>query len=128
MSHKMKVYTSIYGLPKLRHGSVVTVGVFDGVHRGHKVILKILTEKARLSGRKSVVLTFFPHPMSIVDPKRPIPLLISLQHRLRLLDESGVDAAILIRFDRRFSGMEPEVFIRDLLVGRLGMEIGRAHV
>ena len=117
----MKIYNSIYGLPKLRVGSVFTVGVFDGVHLGHSRILKTLTARARLSGRKSVVLTFYPHPMSMLEPGRPVPLLISLQHRLRLLEESGVDAAILIRFDRRFSVIKPEVFIRDLLVGRLGM-------
>ena len=117
----MKIYRSIRGLKRVPAGSVVTVGVFDGVHRGHGSVLKTLTGRARRLKKKSVVLTFFPHPASILHPDRPVPLLISLRHRLRLMEEYGVDIVMLMKFSARFSRMEAEPFIKEWLIDRLGM-------
>ena len=113
---------SINGLHDLRtspDGSVVTVGVFDGVHAGHRRIISAVTRKARKLGLKSIVVTFDPHPSSIVDPRNNVPGLISLKHRVRLIGQLGVDEIIVIKFTKSFSKVSPEKFVGNILSGKL---------
>ncbi len=90
------------------------MGVFDGVHRGHRKILKAAVTKAREIGGRSVVLTFWPHPQKEAS-------LYSLEHRLRLIAELGVDYCIVINFSRHFSRMTADDFVKDILVDKIRM-------
>lgn len=97
---------------KSRAPSVVSMGVFDGVHRAHRSILNAAVKKARLSGMRSVAVTFWPHPQKEKT-------LYSLQHRLNLIGSLGLNTCLVIRFDKDFSRMNAERFISDILVKRL---------
>lgn len=104
----------IYGLDKIGRYKrpVVALGVFDGVHRGHKKILMgAVTEARRIQGT-SVVLTFWPHPQKQSS-------LYSLEHRIRLIGELGIDICIVINFNKKFSQILPEEFIEDILFKKI---------
>ncbi|MGN6089728.1 MAG: bifunctional riboflavin kinase/FAD synthetase [Actinomycetales bacterium] len=99
--------------------SVVSIGVFDGVHRGHRAVIGAAVSGARELGAQSVVVTFDPHPLHVLRPDAALPLVSSLSHRLALLEELGVDAALVLPFDRERAGQSPEDFVAELLVSRL---------
>jgi len=99
--------------------SVVTIGVFDGVHIGHRAIIKKVAREARTEGLESVVITFDPHPLKILKPHSFIPSLISLRHRVRLLKELGIDRVLVMKFDRKMAGLPAEKFIKDIIADRL---------
>lgn len=104
----------IYGLKSIRHypRPVVAIGVFDGVHQGHRAILKAAVSKARDIGGTAVVLTFWPHPQKKA-------LIYSLEHRLRLISETGIDLCIVINFNERFSRLSAENFIKIILYKKI---------
>lgn len=106
-------------LPVLHAGAVVAVGVFDGLHLGHAAILQRLRDAAREHGLPSVCVTFWPHPRAVLRGEAPRHLL-SLEHRLELLARQGVDDAVVIEFSPAFAAVEPEAFVEELLVRRLG--------
>jgi len=109
----------IYGVGKVKVSfkkPIVTIGIFDGVHLGHKFIIKKLIDKAKKINGTSVVLTFDPHPKNILRPKKYLPLLISIEHRVKLLRDLGVDVCIIEEFSQGFSRLSPEGFIRRLFV------------
>lgn len=105
----------IYGLKQIKKfkKSVVALGVFDGVHRGHRYILKETVKKAKQINGRSIVVTFYPHPQGQKS-------LYSLKHRLRLIAELGVDICIVIKFNRAFSKITAVEFIKDILMGKIG--------
>lgn len=96
-------------------GSVVTVGTFDGVHRGHQRILEEIAERARRTGRRSLLVTFEPHPLEIVNPQAAPPLLTTGDERREILAQSQLDAVAFVRFTKQFSRLSPEQFVRFLL-------------
>jgi riboflavin kinase / FMN adenylyltransferase len=99
--------------------SVVTIGVFDGVHRGHQRIVGAAAELARERGLRSVAITFDPHPDEVVRPGTHPPLLSSTRRRAELLEELGTDAVILLPFTLELSRMGPDEFVQSVLVDRL---------
>ncbi|HEX2313102.1 MAG TPA: bifunctional riboflavin kinase/FAD synthetase [Thermomonospora sp.] len=99
--------------------SVVTIGVFDGVHRGHQRIVGSAAELARERGLRSVVITFDPHPDEVVRPGTHPPLLSSTRRRAELLAELGTDVVILLPFTLELSRMGPDEFVQSVLVDRL---------
>jgi riboflavin kinase/FMN adenylyltransferase len=99
--------------------SVLTLGNFDGVHRGHQAILARVNAEARSRGAESVALTFHPHPLAVLKPEHAPPLLTSLRDRLTLLRETGVDVVVLRRFTQAFAAWSAERFVEELLVRRL---------
>ncbi|HSR40625.1 MAG TPA: bifunctional riboflavin kinase/FAD synthetase [Longimicrobiales bacterium] len=118
------------GLPMDGRGTVVTVGTFDGVHRGHWAVLQEIRRRAAETGRRSVLLTFHPHPLRIVRPEEAPPLLTTPVEKKEILAESGLDWAVFLSFTRKLSRYEPERFVREILVGRLDVEelvIGYDH-
>lgn len=103
-------------------GAVVSIGMFDGVHRGHRAVLAQLRARGDALGLPAVVVTFDPHPRAVVTPHRAPPLLGSVGQRLALLAASGaVDACLVIRFDRARSTQPVDAFVEQTLLGGLGM-------
>ncbi len=98
---------------------VVTIGVFDGVHRGHQRIVGRAVEKARELGLPSVVLTFDPHPSEVVRPGSHPPMLTSQRHRADLLEALGVDVVCVLPFTPEFSRLSPDEFVHAVLVEHL---------
>jgi riboflavin kinase/FMN adenylyltransferase len=99
--------------------SVVTIGVFDGVHRGHQRIVARAAGAARELGLPLVVVTFAPHPSEVIRPGTHPALLCSLRRRAQLLAESGADAVCVLQFTLEFSHLGPEEFVRPVLAERL---------
>ena len=100
-------------------GCVVTVGFFDGVHRGHQVVVRRAVTLARERGVPAVVLTFDPHPSEVVRPGTHPPLLSTPAHRTDLMEKLGVDAVLVLPFTVELSKLTPEEFVRQVLVERL---------
>lgn len=111
--------------------AVVTSGTFDGVHRGHQTILARLTEIARSSAGESVVLTYWPHPRTVVsNDSQNLRLLSTLDEKTALLDGVGIDHLVVIPFTRSFSELTSEEFIRQVLIEKVGTKklvIGYDH-
>lgn len=98
---------------------VVTIGVFDGVHRGHQIIIGRAVELARAKGVPSVVLTFDPHPMEIIRPGSHPALLTSTRFKAELLEAMGVDVMCVLPFTPEFRRLRPDEFVHEVLVERL---------
>ncbi len=101
-------------------GCIATIGVFDGLHLGHRAILDRALSWARTERRPAVLVTFGVHPDLIVHGRAPEPLL-SLDHRLREIERAGVDAALVLRFDEALRQLPAEEFVERILVGSLGV-------
>jgi riboflavin kinase / FMN adenylyltransferase len=117
-------------LPPLPNGATVTVGSFDGVHLGHQAVLKEIDRRAREAGRASVLVTFDPHPLEVVNPDAAPPLLTTGPERLEILAQSPLDYVMLLRFDRHLAGLTPEQFVREVLLERCAVKelvIGHDH-
>jgi riboflavin kinase / FMN adenylyltransferase len=117
-------------LPRRSRGTVVTVGSFDGVHLGHQAVLQEIARRAEAAGRESVLVTFEPHPLEVVNPQAAPPLLTTGPERREVLAQTPLDLAYFLRFDRRVAGMSPEEFVRVVLLERCGMRelvIGHDH-
>lgn len=98
---------------------VLSIGVFDGVHRGHQELIRRLVERARATGLPSVVMTFDPHPSEVVRPGSHPAALTTLRRRADLVAELGVDVFLVLPFSRAVSEIPAETFVHDLLVDRL---------
>jgi riboflavin kinase / FMN adenylyltransferase len=99
--------------------SVVTIGVFDGVHRGHQAIIGHTVKRAHDRGLNSVVVTFDPHPSEVVRPGSHPAVLTEPVRKAELIEELGVDALCVVPFTPEFSRLSPEAFVHDILVERL---------
>jgi riboflavin kinase / FMN adenylyltransferase len=100
---------------------VVTIGTFDGVHLGHRLVLERLRERAEESGGESVVITFYPHPRQVIAGSNiSIPLLTTPDEKGELLAEFGTDHLIVINFNRSFSNKEACRFVKEVLVEKIG--------
>lgn len=125
----LKVYNSIEEFPH-NIKTVVTLGTFDGVHRGHKVLLDRLAGASHKTGYQSVVLTFFPHPRMVLQQNTDFKLLNTMAEKAELLEKAGVDHLIIHPFSIDFSRLTAEEFVEDILVKRLNighMVIGHDH-
>jgi riboflavin kinase/FMN adenylyltransferase len=98
---------------------VVTIGVFDGVHRGHQSILERAVERARDTGQPSVVLTFDPHPSEVVRPGSHPPVLTPLRRKADILEQLGVDVLCVQPFTPEVSRQQPDEWVHDVLLERL---------
>jgi riboflavin kinase / FMN adenylyltransferase len=117
-------------LPPLPNGATVTVGSFDGVHLGHQAVLREIDRRARAAGRASVLVTFDPHPLEVVNPEAAPPLLTTGPERLEILALSPLDYVVLLRFDRHLAGLTPEGFVQEVLLERCAVRelvIGHDH-
>src|SRR6266849_346036 len=114
---------TIDGLETLAHPlprSVVAIGKFDGVHRGHQALIRAAVASAQAANAESVVVTFDRHPIELLQPGTRARYLTPLDEKLRLIAELGVDATLLIHLSDEFLRLAPEEFVQSVLVERLG--------
>jgi riboflavin kinase / FMN adenylyltransferase len=112
----MKVLTTLADA-ELSQASVVSIGNFDGLHLGHREILKNVVQRARELGLRSIAMTFSPHPVRFLAPDRAPRLISTLDQKIRLIENAGIDILFLAQFDEAFSRLSPEEFIRRYLIG-----------
>lgn len=113
----MLVFRDLHQLPEFKN-PVITIGSFDGVHRGHQRILEKIKHLARSIDGESVVITFHPHPRQIVYPKdTSLKLLSSTEEKIRLLEQYGVDNVVVVPFTIEFSQLSADEYIQKFLVG-----------
>lgn len=109
----------IDGLPEGIEHSAVSIGIFDGVHVGHKALLAVLRSRADQLGVPAVALTFDRHPMELLAPERAPRYISTLDQRISLLKDAGVDDVAVVRFDQDVADLSPEEFVDRILVERL---------
>ena len=117
-------------LPLAARGAVVTVGTFDGVHRGHALVLDRTAAQAHDRGMPAVAVTFDPHPLQIVNPSAAPPLLTSWEEKLEALSQTPIDYLAVVPFTQQLASYSAEQFVEQVLIRRFGMRellIGHDH-
>lgn len=125
----MKVYHNIKEVKSYKK-TIVTLGTFDGVHKGHQAILKELVHQSSLMSLDSLVLTFFPHPRLIVSKDNEIKLLNTINERIHLLESNNINHFVIHPFDEDFANLTPEQFVKNILVDQFNIQkiiIGHDH-
>ncbi len=125
----MQILNSIYDF-KPTHKTFVTIGTFDGVHIGHQKIIKKLVLEAKKENKKSVLLTFFPHPKMVLQKDASIKLIDTIDERAKHLEKIGLDYLIIHPFTKDFSRLTALEFVKDILVNRFNISkliIGYDH-
>jgi riboflavin kinase / FMN adenylyltransferase len=115
----MRILRGLDSVPPDVRPSVVALGIFDGVHLGHRAILGTAITRAREAGLEAIACTFEPHPMEVLQPDRAPKPITTLADRLALIAETGVDDAVVLAFTRELAAVEPEAFVKDVLLDRL---------
>jgi riboflavin kinase/FMN adenylyltransferase len=116
----MQVFRSIAEIPANYGATVVTIGNFDGVHRGHRAVIGEVIERARELHAHSVALTFDPHPARVLRPEIPLRLITPLNEKLALLAQTGIDAVLVLPFTHELSRLPARQFASEILLGALG--------
>ena len=119
----MQVLRDLDECPRPQQGTVVTIGAYDGVHRGHREVIATMQRIADDRSYATAVVTFDRHPASVVRPQSAPRLLTNLDQKLELLEETGVDYALVIHFDEDRSQESAEDFVREVLVGCLNAKL-----
>ncbi|MDD5168411.1 MAG: bifunctional riboflavin kinase/FAD synthetase [Syntrophales bacterium] len=119
----MDIIRGYEAIPQKLHGAYVTIGNFDGVHLGHQYIFRKLVDEAHATGSRAAVITFEPHPKMVLHPERkPFYLIATLQEKIDLIAQQGIDALILIPFSFEFAATTAEEFVRHILWDKLRMK------
>jgi riboflavin kinase / FMN adenylyltransferase len=121
----MQIFRSIPELPAAWPRTVAAIGNFDGVHRGHQEIIARVLERAHTLRVRAIAVTFDPHPVALLHPKRAPKLITPMPHRLRLLERTGLDATLVIPFTREFSMLSAREFAEGVLRG--GLRVTEVH-
>ncbi len=117
----MRVWRDLKDVPADFGPSALTIGNFDGVHAGHRVLMRRAAELGRQNGWKASVLTFDPHPARVVAPERAPRMITSFARRTELMGQEGIEQVLVLPFTREVAAWSAEQFVRELLVGRLGV-------
>jgi riboflavin kinase/FMN adenylyltransferase len=118
----MKLYKSYKDIEKPFKNAVVTIGNFDGVHKGHKALLKKTIEHAKLNDGTSVAITFDPHPIRVIKKNGDPPLITLKDQKIELLEACGIDVLIIIPFTKEFSNLSSLDFMKTIIVDKIGMK------
>jgi riboflavin kinase/FMN adenylyltransferase len=111
LENHMHVFSQLSDISR-REPAVLTIGFFDGVHRGHQRLVQRTVELARQAGARAVLITFWPHPLTVLRPEQPVQLLTTLEERLALLQAlGGLDAAIVMAFTPELARLSPEEYL-----------------
>ena len=111
----MAIFTDINNLPAFKN-AVITVGTFDGVHKGHRTILQEVVSHAKHVNGESVLLTFEPHPRKLLFPDQPLGIITPLQQKLELITAAGIDHIVVVPFTKEFAGLSATEYIEQFLV------------
>ncbi len=114
----MRLFHGTYNA-KIARPTVVTLGVFDGLHLGHQLIMQTVVERARTIGAVATVITFEPHPRALLHPESAPPLLQTFDQKIEALGALGIEQTIVIHFDKNFAQIRAEDFLRDVIADRL---------
>ncbi|MBS1774057.1 MAG: bifunctional riboflavin kinase/FAD synthetase [Bacteroidetes bacterium] len=114
----MAIFYNTDRLPDFKN-AVVTIGTFDGVHLGHKVILNEAVKYANKTGGESILLTFEPHPRKLLFPDKSIQIITPLEQKLELITAAGIQHVIVVPFNKAFSELTAEAYIKDFLVSQV---------
>ena len=114
----MRLLSSDEPLPADLRGGVIALGNFDGFHRGHQAVVARAVGRARAEGRPAIVATFDPHPARYFRPNTPPFRLTTIRQRARLFAAAGADATLVLRFDAALAALDPNAFVRGMLVDR----------
>ncbi|HKL48707.1 MAG TPA: bifunctional riboflavin kinase/FAD synthetase, partial [Desulfuromonadales bacterium] len=117
----MRIIRDLSELSVPLENTVVTIGNFDGVHLGHREIFRRVVTRAHRIGGTSVVFTFVPHPLKVLDPQRAPRLINSYAEKERLIEASCIDVLVCAPFSREFAAMSASRFVEEILVGKLGV-------
>ncbi len=126
---RLKIFNAIDSFQSAKK-TIVTIGTFDGVHIGHQKIIERLVENAINRNAESAILTFFPHPRMVLQDQTEIRLLNTIDERTSLLEKKGLDNLIIHPFNKAFSRLTAEQFVKDILIDQLNIEkivIGHDH-
>jgi len=115
---EMKVFRDL-DAPGLLPSPVLAIGNFDGVHLGHRKIVETLTSRARAVKGSSILMTFDPHPLTILRPAGRPPLITTMSEKIRLLSTLGLEILLIVPFTREFSNISAERFVEEILGGKL---------
>lgn len=116
----MRVASSLESVPPDVKPSVATIGVFDGVHKGHQMLIRSLVERGRELRATPVVVTFDRHPLQLLAPGKEPPLITTLRQRAEVLDALGIEMLLVLEFNDRLRHLEPQEFVKEVLVDALG--------
>ncbi len=119
VSHRMIVVNGTGNVPQAARGAVLAIGNFDGVHRGHQALLQAAKDEAGRHGTKAGVILFEPHPREFFQPDKPHFRLTPLERKLALLQQFGVDVAVVLTFDAALAGLSAQDFIERVIVEAL---------
>ena len=118
----MTIFYDIKQLEKPLNNPVLTIGNFDGVHKGHLALFDMVKKRAELLGGQSVVMTFKPHPIKVIKPGNGPLLITPTQQKLGLIDTAGIDVIFCIPFTKQFAAISARDFVEKILVGRIGIK------
>lgn len=120
----MKIFRSPAEIPADLKPTAVTIGVFDGVHKGHQMLIRRVVELAQRTGATPCVVTFDRHPLEVVAPGKEPPMITTVEQRAEVLATVGIEFVLILTFDDALRSLQPEEFVREVLVDGLGA----AHV
>ena len=114
----MEIYRELDKIPQFKD-SVVTIGTFDGCHRGHQDIIKKVIYNSEINGSNSILVTFEPHPRHVLQPEVKLPILMHIDRKLDFLKSFNLNATVVIPFDEEFSKMTANDFLKNIILKQL---------
>ena len=117
----MLIFNDLSNLPKA-DDTILTLGIFDGVHLGHKKIFEKLKKKAALLNCRNLVITFSPHPRNVLNGKGELLLLTSIEEKIKLFEEIGIENLLIINFTKEFSQNSSEDFFKNYIIEKIGIK------
>ena len=118
----MKIYTALEEIERPFNRPALTIGNFDGVHLGHQALFKKVVELAEKRGGDKVALTFHPHPMKVLRPENPPKLICTLEQKVELIMEAGIEHLVCLPFTREFAKTSATEFVENILYDTIGVD------
>jgi riboflavin kinase/FMN adenylyltransferase len=118
----MTDYIGLEDIKKPLENRIVTIGNFDGVHKGHQELMRLAVEKGKKTGYKTLAVTFDPHPIKFIKPEKHPPIITLREQKAELIKNTGIDEVLTIEFSKDFANLTASEFIENILVKKLGVK------